>query len=175
MTITMTLQASWAPSNCSTELKMAVGQSLPLTTSPHGRLCEKIANTVSHSGSPREKKIPILVWFVPLMTHLSSSHLVFIFGGFWGSFAFVCSSLWVHFPPNCGCILDLQLVLLQAKVRNLMRAEWGMCDAHDGLMHEHQNKHTHTHNLNTLFLTICAQGFEFKVSRYFFKYSDALS
>ena len=34
---------------------------------------------------------------------------------------------------------------------------------------------THTHNLNTHFLTIRAQGFEFEVSRYFIKYSDALS
>ena len=49
------------------------------------------------------------------------------------------------------------------------------CDAWDELMHEHQNKHTHTHNLNTHFLTIHAQGFEFEVSRYFIKYSDALS
>ena len=61
-------------------------------------------------------------------------------------------------------------------LRNLMCTEWGTCDAQDGLRHEHQNKHTHTHthNLNT-FLTICAQGFTFKVSWYFMKYSNALS
>ena len=61
-----------------------------------------LVRVITPSGSPREK-ISILVLFVPLVTNLGSSCLfVFIFGSCWGSFAFVCSSLWVHSScPSC--------------------------------------------------------------------------
>ena len=54
------------------------------------------------------------------------------------------------------------------EMRNVRRARW--TDAWTP-----KQTQTHTHNLNTHFLTIRAQGFEFEVSRYFIKYSDALS
>ena len=94
--------------------------------------------------------------------------------------------LWVkHMEEKLEHVTRAMLVAKQAKFEDklgqLKSNGWvqGFCKMWEvsrrlAITREHQNK-THTHNLNTHFLTIRAQGFKFEVSRYFIKYSDALS
>ena len=81
-----------------------------------------------------------------------------------------CPGIHMKFP------MKYLLKVPRHPLRNLMHAEWGMCDTQAGLMHEHQNKHTHTHNTLTHTLSLYVHSvLSSRSLGIFSKYSDVLS